>query len=105
MGRYHHKSICFLLCPGEAAAAEFVVPFREIRELYDKVLSGKASYEESQRFGRALAKAVEVAALVKAAAQAGAKVSSKVTKQVDKTLSQLEEPLKPPALNPSVPAI
>ncbi|WP_334074144.1 MULTISPECIES: hypothetical protein [Paenibacillus] len=85
---------------GEAAAAEFVVPFRDIRELYDKVLSGKASYEESQRFGRALAKAVEVAALVKAAAQAGAKVSSKVTKQVDKTLSQLEEPLKPPALNP-----
>ncbi|GIO86170.1 hypothetical protein J25TS5_31020 [Paenibacillus faecis] len=85
---------------GEAAAAEFVVPFRDIRELYDKVLSGKASYEESQRFGRALAKAVEVAALVKAAAQAGAKVSSKVTKQVDKTLSKLEEPLKPPALNP-----
>lgn len=83
---------------GEAAAAEFVVPFQEIEKLSGKVFSGKATYEESQRYGRALAKAVQVVSLVTAAAKAGAKVSAKASKQISEAMSKLGDELTTPSV-------
>ncbi|WP_343863887.1 hypothetical protein [Paenibacillus motobuensis] len=73
----------------EGAAEEFVVPFQDIWDLQGKVLSGKASYEESQRYGRALVKAFLALTLVEGAVKSGVKISGKLSRQLSELLPKL----------------
>ncbi|WMT42052.1 hypothetical protein RE628_06340 [Paenibacillus sp. D2_2] len=73
----------------EGAAEEFVVPFQDIWDLQGKVLSGKASYEESNRYGRALVKAFLALTLVEGAVKSGVKISGKLSKQLSELLPKL----------------
>jgi len=73
----------------EGAAEEFVVPFQDIWDLQGKVLSGKASYEESERYGRALVKAFLALTLVEGAVKSGVKISGKLSKQLSELLPKL----------------
>ncbi|AZK45327.1 hypothetical protein [Paenibacillus lentus] len=73
---------------GDAAAEEFVVPFQDIIELQPKILSGKATYEESVQYGRAVTKAFFALTVVEGAARAGAKFSSKTVKELVKTVKE-----------------
>ncbi|WP_339158197.1 hypothetical protein MKX50_01360 [Paenibacillus sp. FSL W8-0186] len=73
---------------GDAAAEEFVVPFQDIIELQPKVLSGKATYEESVRYGRAVTKAFFAITVVEGAARAGAKFSGKTVKELVKNVKE-----------------
>ncbi|WP_339159975.1 RNase A-like domain-containing protein [Paenibacillus sp. FSL W8-0186] len=73
---------------GDAAAEEFVVPFQDIIELQPKVLSGKATYEESVKYGRAVTKAFFALTVVEGAARAGAKFSGKTVKELVKTVKE-----------------
>ncbi|MFD1266478.1 deaminase domain-containing protein [Paenibacillus motobuensis] len=73
----------------EGAAEEFVVPFQDIWDLQGKILSGKASYEESQRYGRALVKAFLALTLVEGAVKSGVKISGKLSRQLSELLPKL----------------
>ncbi|WP_240431922.1 HNH endonuclease signature motif containing protein [Paenibacillus aceti] len=73
----------------EGAAEEFVVPFQDIYDLQEKVLSGKANYEESKRYGSALVKAFLALMLVEGAVKSGAKISGKLSKQLSELLPKL----------------
>lgn len=73
---------------GDAAAEEFVVPFQDIFELQSKVFTGKATYEESVRYGRAVTKAFSVVMIVHGAVKTGAKFSSKTVKEFVKTVKE-----------------
>ncbi len=73
---------------GDAAAEEFVVPFQDIIELQPKVFSGKATYEESVKYGRALTKAFFVFTVVEGVARAGAKFSGKTVKELIKSVKE-----------------
>ncbi|GIP56091.1 CdiA family toxin C-terminal domain-containing protein [Paenibacillus vini] len=91
-GNITYDSIKSML--GEELAKEFIVPFKDIKNLSGKVLSGKASYEESVSYGRALAKAASAVMLVKAAATAGAKgakLASKSSKELLESLPKITE--------------
>ncbi len=79
---------------GEELSKEFIVPFKEIKEQTGKVMSGKASYEESVSYGRALAKAASAVMLAKAAATAGVKLTAKVSKDFSEFLPKITEQLK-----------
>ncbi|MBQ4899977.1 EndoU domain-containing protein [Paenibacillus sp. Marseille-P2973] len=86
-GNITYDSIKSML--GEELAKEFIVPFKDIKNLSGKVLSGKASYEESVSYGRALAKAASAVMLVKAAATAGAKGAKLASKSSNELLESL----------------
>ncbi|GGG03003.1 hypothetical protein GCM10010913_25950 [Paenibacillus aceti] len=73
----------------EGAAEEFVVPFQDIYDLQEKVLSGKANYEESKRYGSALVKAFLALTLVEGAVKSGVKISGKLSKQLSELLPKL----------------
>ncbi|WP_227011710.1 polymorphic toxin type 28 domain-containing protein [Paenibacillus lutimineralis] len=73
----------------EGATEEFVVPFQDIWDLQGKILSGKASYEESERYGRALVKAFLALTLVEGAVKSGVKISGKLSKQLSELLPKL----------------
>ncbi|WP_229716781.1 CdiA family toxin C-terminal domain-containing protein [Paenibacillus aceti] len=73
----------------EGAAEEFVVPFQDIYDLQEKILSGKASYEESQRYGRALVKAFLALTLVEGAVKSGVKISGRLSRQLSELLPKL----------------
>ncbi|WP_253944730.1 hypothetical protein [Paenibacillus sp. NEAU-GSW1] len=60
---------------------EFVEPFEYIKKNYKKVWEGNVSYEESQEFGKNLAKAIQVvAAAVTLGVGAAVKIASKLPK-------------------------
>lgn len=86
---------------GEGLAEEYIVPFETIKQLSDKVFSGKATYEESVRYGRALTKATEAVLIVVSAAKAGAQLGSKVSKKVSEMIPRLHDKIKP-YINPSI---
>ncbi|HEY4391515.1 MAG TPA: RNase A-like domain-containing protein [Paenibacillus sp.] len=73
----------------EGATEEFVVPFQDIWDLQGKILSGKASYEESERYGRALVKAFLALTLVEGAVKSGVKISGKLSRGLSELLPKL----------------
>ncbi|MGZ7442759.1 hypothetical protein [Paenibacillus sp. TH7-28] len=79
---------------GEGLAQEFVVPFEQINELSDKIFSGKATYEESVTYGRALTKAVMALTLVNGAVKSGAKISAKTSKKLAELLPKISDSVK-----------
>lgn len=84
---------------GDAAAEEFVVPFQDIIELQPKVLSGKATYEESVKYGRALTKAFFALTVVEGAVRAGAKFSGKTVKELVKSVKEAAQTRTQTSLN------
>ncbi|RRJ62706.1 hypothetical protein EHV15_06930 [Paenibacillus oralis] len=85
---------------GEGLAQEFVVPFEQINELSDKIFSGKATYEESVTYGRALTKAVMALTLVNGAVKSGAKLSAKTSKKLAELLPKIKPTRTPVASTP-----
>ncbi|WP_176444840.1 peptidoglycan-binding domain-containing protein [Paenibacillus herberti] len=81
---------------GESAKEEFVKPFQDVNRLYARVLSGKASHEESKEFGRALAKSALAFTAVKGAVKAGIEGG----KELVGRLPDLKLDLKPVAITP-----
>ncbi|GGF84070.1 hypothetical protein [Paenibacillus aceti] len=66
-----------------------MVPFQDVYDLQEKILSEKASYEESKRYGRALVKAFLALTLVEGAVKSGVKISGKLSKQLSELLPKL----------------
>lgn len=62
--------------------------------LSDKIFSGKATYEESVTYGRALTKAVMALTLVSGAAKSGAKISAKTSKKLAELLPKISGSVK-----------
>ncbi|MCM3703368.1 hypothetical protein [Paenibacillus macerans] len=85
---------------GEGLAQEFVVPFEQINELSDNIFSGKATYEESVTYGRALTKAVMALTLVNGAVKSGAKISAKTSKKLAELLPKIKPTQTPLASTP-----
>ncbi|WP_245850665.1 DNA/RNA non-specific endonuclease [Paenibacillus herberti] len=81
---------------GESVKEEFVKPFQDVNRLYARVLSGKASLEESKEFGRALTQSALAFTAVKGAVKAGIEGG----KELAGRLPDLKLDLKPVAVTP-----
>ncbi|MGF7048369.1 hypothetical protein J2T13_002877 [Paenibacillus sp. DS2015] len=88
---------------GEGLAEQFVTPFKDIERLSAKVMSGKATYEESVEYGRALAKAVQVVIIVVAAAKSGAQLAAKTGDKLAKLVPELYKGIEPKGLSTVTP--
>lgn len=78
----------------DGLSEEYIVPFKQVGELSDKVLSGEATYEESVTYGRALTKAAMAVMIVGGAAKTGAKLSAKTSQKLAELMPKLGESMK-----------